>query len=955
MAGYPYPLTGGTLVTAFDSGTYRYTPPSPPPPSLMGAAARAGGDSDSDGGAAAPTPASRLTLSPTKAAAIHRINGMLTKIPREIDPIDPAIFLRHELGEYHIPGPITDQASQASREYLALERFSKTLDENPDNPHTLREALERLQEEAPSVADFLYHKQTLHDSPPHIVAGYGKTSLIENIDLLKDHGWACDLLEILHTRMDLYTLHDGLILARAVRNSGEHGAMDHYQSAINQIIKDHPMGHLLDDLQERLGYQSGDKHIVLNEVLAGLAGLLKETELGTLSTTLITKCGEFQEKCRDVLDEIAAPEKASEVVRGKHLYVAAEIQGSLKTGGLANAVSELAKGMKDKGEDVEIMIPLFKRVGEFNVTTHENVAMTVEENEIVLTLADASAATRLEFEAKWEEDGKTIIRQPDQTQMEIVLDEDGTATVTTTKLPAVKGVTDTGETVNFSFSGAEKAHRVFEKTINDVRVLLVDSDHERYEVSGRSPYESYKGDPADEYRWVDFSEAVTSWIHQNREEYHSVNFQDAHGALAARRLKEWDRKNYFAGNRPALIYTIHNLGIAAQRPTSNMELLRMYGYNLGEGQTELNTAVEAMNHVDHIVVVSEQHAKELQDKRNYPNPDGYGDLSSIVRAHAHRGRVSGIANGSDSRAWRSGVDPVEGATQSNTYISLSSWESYRAEDVVDLSFNPDDDIQEKKLQIKQELNAFLELDPHFKSNYTDPYQISFTDAGGNARPVVTYVGRFDSSQKGTHRFIKAAAAAKAAGATFVCMGKGTDATAKGHLEELQAWAKANAGPDWGGALIMIDEDLSLQLGEKAPDGTITRPGIGTLLRAATDFGFFPSIYEPCGLVQKEAYHFGSMVIASRKGGFVDTVRDDTDDTRQGFLVDAEFDDEQYYAKTLHALNWWKTLTTDQQNEYAKKMIEEERKNSWITAAHGRSPVDRHLGTIDAAAATKRSI
>jgi glycogen synthase len=44
-----------------------------------------------------------------------------------------------------------------------------------------------------------------------------------------------------------------------------------------------------------------------------------------------------------------------------------------------------------------------------------------------------------------------------------------------------------------------------------------------------------------------------------------------------------------------------------------------------------------------------------------------------------------------------------------------------------------------------------------------------------------------------------------------------------------------------------------------------------LLRSAVDIGIFPSIFEPCGLVQGEMHRMGVETAATATGGFVDTI------------------------------------------------------------------------------------
>ncbi len=64
------------------------------------------------------------------------------------------------------------------------------------------------------------------------------------------------------------------------------------------------------------------------------------------------------------------------------------------------------------------------------------------------------------------------------------------------------------------------------------------------------------------------------------------------------------------------------------------------------------------------------------------------------------------------------------------------------------------------------------------------------------------------------------------------------------------------------------------------------------LYGAADFVLLPSRFEPCGLVQVHAQRYGALPIATRTGGFIDTVVDlDAElETGTGFLIDSATED-----------------------------------------------------------------
>jgi hypothetical protein len=108
--------------------------------------------------------------------------------------------------------------------------------------------------------------------------------------------------------------------------------------------------------------------------------------------------------------------------------------------------------------------------------------------------------------------------------------------------------------------------------------------------------------------------------------------------------------------------------------------------------------------------------------------------------------------------------------------------------------------------------------------------------------------------------------------------------------------------------VLILEDRKENGKYKYQDGNAERPGFGALLRAAASLGIFPSIYEPCGLVQGEFHRFGKKVIATATGGFADTVNEEN-----GYLFERY---KNWYAPEQDA----KILTTLQKAlDYAEAM------------------------------------
>src|SRR5581483_315494 len=113
------------------------------------------------------------------------------------------------------------------------------------------------------------------------------------------------------------------------------------------------------------------------------------------------------------------------------------------------------------------------------------------------------------------------------------------------------------------------------------------------------------------------------------------------------------------------------------------------------------------------------------------------------------------------------------------------------------------------------------------------------------------------------------------------------------------------------------------------DGDGTRPGIGSVVRAALDFMVIPSSYEPCGLVQFEGWLFGALAIGSKTGGLADTITplSENRNTFNGFLFDR--DKKEELTETIaHALQFWSNLTKEEKEATIRRIMVEGKKNSW---------------------------
>jgi starch synthase len=128
--------------------------------------------------------------------------------------------------------------------------------------------------------------------------------------------------------------------------------------------------------------------------------------------------------------------------------------------------------------------------------------------------------------------------------------------------------------------------------------------------------------------------------------------------------------------------------------------------------------------------------------------------------------------------------------------------------------------------------------------------------GDEKRPLLGIVSRL-THQKGIDVLAQAAHAITALPAQIVALGNG-DREMIGALQAVRS-----RHPD----------DISVTIGFDE--------GLAHLIEAGSDIFLMPSRFEPCGMNQMYSQRYGTLPIANRTGGLVDTI----EDGKTGFLID----------------------------------------------------------------------
>ncbi len=390
-----------------------------------------------------------------------------------------------------------------------------------------------------------------------------------------------------------------------------------------------------------------------------------------------------------------------------------------------------------------------------------------------------------------------------------------------------------------------------------------------------------------------------------------IHLHDWHVAGVALKLQK--SKAWREGSIPPIVFTYHNNSRAAQ----GRFISGIYNYDsiiqglieAGIATENVNVFVETLKKADAITTVSETFGIESQDMRQ-----GEG-VSFAARAAAEAGKLTGIINGSNPKSWNPEID-----------ASLKNWKDPETGQSIDLTYGPtlsNAQVMDQKEKCKKQLQKWISQNfPKAKIDCT--------------KPIVTYVGRLDSYQKGLDKLEEAIVETIKNGGQFIVMGSLEDSRATSILNKLQVKYKEN--------VLFIRDYKDANGRYHFQQGDMNRQGCGSLVRGATDFLFIPSKFEPCGLVQFEGWLFGSLAIGSKVGGLADTIIPLSQDSERfnGFLFDRNSKTEHSIKNAIQeALKTWSTYTKDQKGTIVRRLITDGRKCSWTSAPVGYSPVEKY--------------
>lgn len=522
---------------------------------------------------------------------------------------------------------------------------------------------------------------------------------------------------------------------------------------------------------------------------------------------------------------------------GKGLKVAmvtAELRGIVSEGGLGEAVLGMAKGLNESGTSIQIIMPKYADKALPEPIRHK--------------LAEA----------------------------------------------AEKGMVE--QITALSADGAQKIHNVYEISIGDqapqLSVLMIEDPiyfDQNSNPGGKniSIYGSME-------RFVQFQKLAKELCHKLYQErkVDVIHLQDSQTALIPTLFKHDALQEEI--DPPPVVFTFHNNGYSAQccYEDTKVDHPQQILNSMGLGFDKRNFFVEGIMNADAVTTVSSQFAQEAMFSEELQRGVGH-----VVRQAAYQGRFFDVLNGIDSSNWNPktntvlkswicvetldfigdaetlSIDPSEfnslspAAAQEKAQAFIvhvtDRLSTARAPIKIDLSYGKEDHplyIAMKKELCKRQVAAYLQK---FNLGSIDPQ-----------KPLFLNIGRFDASQKGTDKLPLLMDLIKKEDAQLISIGlDGSTCPDRHAMVDKQLQYESN------GIIVILDErvggKIKWQVGHTDTSGKQI-PGFGPLLRAAADVGVFPSEFEPCGLVQGEAFMMGCRALTTDTGGFHDTVFTDGD-------------------------------------------------------------------------------
>lgn len=290
------------------------------------------------------------------------------------------------------------------------------------------------------------------------------------------------------------------------------------------------------------------------------------------------------------------------------------------------------------------------------------------------------------------------------------------------------------------------------------------------------------------------------------------------------------------------LLTIHNLSYQGK---TSQDILIKLGLQKDKFQIshweianrQINFLLEGIVHADIVTTVSPTYAKEIMTE-----VFGCG-LEEVLRGK--EARVFGILNGIDEE-WG---DMINAKCIKYPFITGKNIPNRKKSPVVNWA----EGKKKNKLYLQKKLGLTVNED----------------------LPIISYIGRFDPNQKGIdilHKMMRRLALEKY---SFVILGTGD--------------------PSWEERFQWLDKFFPKNVAVVNKFDNC----LAELIYAASDFIMVPSKFEPCGLIQMNAMLLGTLPIAHKTGGLVDSIKDNTN----GFLFE-EYSSEALEKSFMKAIDIW---------------------------------------------------